>query len=270
MSHTQRVAERSGRPESFTDTVARLALAQKPARGAPAYSRYVNRRAGRYLAAAAYRIGLTPNTVTAISAAFTFTAIALLALVHPSWEEAVIVCAALVIGYAFDAADGQLARLRGGGSMAGEWLDHMVDATKISSLHLAVLVGAYRFTDLGRAWLVVPLAFSVVSAVTFFGMILNEQLKRARGLEGRPTAERANASLLRSVAVAPADYGVLCISFLLLGSVGAFSVVYGLLFVGCAGYLLLAVVKWFGDMTALDEPDAASMSPVLAVNSGRQ
>ena len=51
----------------------------------------------------------------------------------------------LVVGYAFDAADGQLARLRGGGIIAGEWLDHMVDAIKVASLHLAVLVGLYRF-----------------------------------------------------------------------------------------------------------------------------
>ena len=61
--------------ETYLGTVRRLASAQKKAaRGAPPYSIYVNRRVGRYLAAWAFRAGLTPNAVTGISAAFTFTA----------------------------------------------------------------------------------------------------------------------------------------------------------------------------------------------------
>ena len=41
----------------YRAVVRRLSSAQKTAHGAPAYSRYANRRLGRYLAAAAYRAG---------------------------------------------------------------------------------------------------------------------------------------------------------------------------------------------------------------------
>lgn len=69
-----------------TGTVLReLRGAQKTAKGVSLYSRYVNRPAGRVLAAGAYRCGLTPNQVTLISAAFTFAALASVALVRPSW-----------------------------------------------------------------------------------------------------------------------------------------------------------------------------------------
>src|ERR1700710_1334753 len=140
------------------DTLRRLGAAQKGAKGAPAYSRFVNRKLGRLLAALAFHARLTPNIVTGINAAFTATAIVLIALVRPSWPMGIAVTACLVVGYAFDAADGQLARLRGGGSPAGEWLDHMVDATKTSSLHLAVLINLYRFETVNRGpWLLVPM-----------------------------------------------------------------------------------------------------------------
>ena len=118
-------------------TLRRLAAAQKGATGAPAYSRFVNRPLGRVFAALAFHAGLTPNAVTAVSAACTGTGIVLLAVRPPSWGLGIAITACLVLGYALDAADGQLARLRGGGSPAGEWLDHMVDAAKASGLHLA-------------------------------------------------------------------------------------------------------------------------------------
>ena len=91
-------------------------------------------------AAAAYQIGLTPNQVTYISATFTFVGLLVLALAPATWPVGLLVTVVLVLGYAFDAADGQLARLRGGGSLLGEWLDHMIDSVKVAALHLAVLV----------------------------------------------------------------------------------------------------------------------------------
>lgn len=241
------------RSGGYSGALRRLGSAQKPAKGAPAYSRFVNRRLGRYLAAAAYVLGLTPNMVTAISGAFSFIGIALLALVAPSWWLGVTVMLCLVIGYALDSADGQLARLRGGGSTAGEWLDHMIDATKISSLHLAVLIAAHRWFDFdSAAWLLVPIGFTVVAAVSFFGMILNDQLLRAYQA-GRPAATSvATPSTLRSLLVAPTDYGVLCLSFALLGAPQVFFVVYCVLFAGSLGYLALAAIKWFRVMQGLD------------------
>lgn len=64
-------------------TLKQLSKAQKPARGVPGYSRFVNRPAGRLFAAAAHRIGLSPNHVTAASGLVTFPAIAAIALYPP-------------------------------------------------------------------------------------------------------------------------------------------------------------------------------------------
>jgi phosphatidylglycerophosphate synthase len=177
-----------------------------------------------------------------------------LALVRPSWGTGVGVTACLVLGYAFDAADGQLARLRGGGSPAGEWLDHMVDAAKVSSLHLAVLIGTYRFETVERGpLLLVPIGFSFVSAVFFFGMILNDALRAEHGAVKRTQPTRQRPSVLRSLLVAPTDYGVLCLVFVLLGAPELFYSVYSLLFLATGAFLVLASVKWFREMGRLGQ-----------------
>lgn len=240
--------------ESYSDIVARLAGAQKKrTRGAPAYSIYINRKVGRLLAAAAFKLGLTPNMVTVVSAIFTFTGIILLATVPPSVALGVVVWFCLAIGYAFDSADGQVARLRGGGSPAGEWLDHVIDATKISSLHLAVLIAAFRFFELPTpALLLVPIGYCIVAAVAFFAIILNEQLKRVYG--AAPVAQNGHSTVLRSLIVIPTDYGFLCLIFVLLGAPQIFFAAYALMFVANAGHLMLASVKWFRDMSQLDSP----------------
>jgi len=233
----------------YRDTMRQLAAAQKTAaRGAPAYSRYVNRRLGRLLAALALRTGLGPNAVTAISAVFTFSGIALLMLFPPSGALGIGVALLLVVGYAFDSADGQVARMQGSGSAAGEWLDHMVDAVKTSALPLALAVGLYRFGAVDRWWLLVPLAAAVVSAVLFFSMILTEQLRRQQGLVS--VAAPGNRSWVRSVLVVPMDYGVLCLSFALYGVVPLFLAVYTVIVAATAGFLLLASVKWFREISA--------------------
>lgn len=225
----------------------RLRSAQKGhARGAPAYSVYVNRRIGRVLAALAYGWGLTPNQVTAVSAAHTFTAIILLATVPISGWVGIVVALLLVLGYAWDSADGQVARLRGGGSVAGEWLDHFVDAGKISTMHLAVAIGLFRFApDLSPAVLLIPLLFSAVATTTFFGMLLNDLLKGARGIPS--THARGGGTSVRSLLVLPTDFGVLCLSFALWGT-SLFLPVYGALCLASTLFLGAASVKWFREM----------------------
>lgn len=235
--------------------VQQLGLAQKSSVGAPAYSRFVNRPLGRRLAALAYVIGLTPNAVTAISAACSFAGIALMVLFAPTWALGAVISVLLVLGYALDAADGQLARLRGGGNLSGEWLDHMVDAAKISSLHLAVLVGIYRHVELAPAWLLVPVTFTIVANVTFFGLILNGLLRdRHSARVGRPV-RRPAASTLRSVLVIPTDYGLLCLIFVTLGAPYVFFGIYTFIFACSAAFLVLAGFKWFRDMRSLGQQE---------------
>lgn len=226
----------------------RLTAAQKTTKGAPAYSRFVNRPLGRRLAAAAYVAGLTPNQVTMLSAVSSLLAIALVAVVGPAWWLGPLVAAALLLGYALDSADGQLARLRGGGSPSGEWLDHTVDVVKINLLHLAVVVNMYRWWDVDARWALAPLSWLVVSNVMFFCMILRDLIitRHASGRRGSATGSPPGA--LRSLLVLPTDYGVLCLSFLLLGVPSAFLGVYSVLLAGSAGFLLLALPKWYADV----------------------
>jgi phosphatidylglycerophosphate synthase len=243
VTETQHTTE----PESYRETVARLASAQKGrAAGAPAFSLLVNRPTGRYLAAWAYRAGLTPNQVTLISAGFTFSGLAVVGLITPSGWSGLLVWVCLFLGYAFDSADGQVARLRGGGSLAGEWLDHVVDCVKASVLHVVVLIAAVRYFELDSLWwCLIPLGYLVIDNVSFFAIILNDSLKQIAGV---PLRSPGQFRWFRSFLVLPTDYGILCLAFLALGWPDVFMTVYTLLFLATAGHTALALPKWFRDM----------------------
>ncbi len=249
-----------GRTGSYRETLQRLTSAQKAAApGAPAYSIFINRRMGRLLAAVAYRAGLSPNGVTAISAAFTFSAIITLAIAPPSIVTGVVVWLLLAVGYALDSADGQLARLLRRGSRAGEWLDHVIDALKAVSLHAAVLVSFFRFSPFDDSWLLVPIGFQIVASGLFFAMILNDQLRAVHAAHlGRASVARTGSTLRRAVLSAPTDYGIICMMFVTLGFPLLFLIVYTLAFTANATYFILAARKWFGDMRALDDEDRGS------------
>lgn len=245
----QRRDEHAGYRESLT----RLRAAQKSGSGAPLYSLVVNRPLGRVLAAAAHQGGLTPNQVTGLSALFTFTGIGAIALGPATVATGVGVAALLVLGYALDAADGQLARLRGGGSTVGEWLDHLVDSIKVVVLHLVVAVCLFRSFDLDARWLLVPLAFAAASSVHFFGMVLVDLLARVQhSAHGLAMPKRESRNSMMSIAKVPTDYGVLCLSFALLGWHSAFLIVYSLLALAMVGYTVLVIGKWRRDVEKLD------------------
>ena len=240
--------------DGFRATLARMSTAQKPGRGAPPYSRWINRRMGRVIAAAAYTVGATPNGVTAASAALTTAGLLLIALVQPVWWLGFAVAGFLVLGYAFDAADGQLARLRGGGSRAGEWLDHMVDVTKTCVLHAVVLISFFRFGGIpSEAFLLIPLGYLTVSIVLFFGIMLVDQLRRAAAA-GAPAAAQptTGSGLLQTLIALPADYGILCLAFLLFGWPPLFLVAYTVLFAAHTIVLLGALAKWWRQLKAID------------------
>ena len=233
----------------FSEAMAGLGGAQKSNYGVPAYSRFINRRLGRWFAAVAYSLGLSPSQVTVISATCSGVGIALLALARPTLAIGLLVALFLVLGYALDAADGQLARLTKAGSMSGEWLDHTLDAGKISMLHLAVLIGWYRHGELSETWLLVPLAFEAIAVVRFSAMVLVDQLRRSVGhVVG---ADNSGASLTRSFGVLFIDYGLLCLVFVLWGSPLAFAWVYGALCISNGAYLLVVSIKHYGELRAL-------------------
>ena len=230
---------------TIRDNIRALAAAQKSKAGAPLYSRIVNRPVGRVLAALAHRVGLTPDQVTGLSACCTYLGIVLIAVWAPSAWAAVLTSLLLMLGYALDSADGQLARLRHGGSAAGEWLDHVADVIKLSTIHAAIAISLFRFCmdALPTAALLVPLAFGAVQSIHFFSYILTYQLRYhggtplARG-EGRP-------GLAKSVLSAPTDYGLMCFVLMLRFAPVAFVWVYGVMLVGYTVYVVLALPKWY-------------------------
>lgn len=226
----------------------RLGGAQKSMVGVPAYLRFVNRRMGGSLAALGFGLGLTPNHLTAISAAWSFGAIVALGLVSPTVPVAVAIAVALLVGYAFDSADGQLSRVRGDGKPSGEWLDHVVDMAKTASLHAAVVVSLFRFGGLEHGgWLLIPLAFGIVNVTFFFAMLLRDQLG------GRPTRgvnSDGGVSAVRSLALLPMDYGTLCMVFVLLAWPVAFLVGYGALGVFAAAFSARGFVRAYRNLAA--------------------
>ena len=245
-----------GSSTSWTPGQARAALraAQKPPHGTAAYSRFVNRPLGRQFAAYAASAGLTPNQVSGLSALFSFAAIAVIALVAPRWWVGMLVAGLLVIGYALDSADGQVARLTGAGSPFGEWLDHMIDCTKISSLHLSTAVYVFRFSGLDTWAVLIPLGYVLVANVMFFGMILTDQLRRSAGQN--PMAKTGSLSVLRALVILPSDFGALCLVYLLLGWPILFVGAYGLMLLGVAVLLLAALSRWVREIRAIPRKGA--------------
>ncbi|WP_326596855.1 CDP-alcohol phosphatidyltransferase family protein [Streptomyces brevispora] len=240
--------------ESTVTVLRELRGAQKSAKGVSLYSRYVNRPAGRIFAAVAFRLRMTPNQVTSVSAAFTFAALASVALARPTWGLAVLVYLGLAVGFALDSADGQLARLTGRGGPDGEWLDHVVDCAKMILVHTVVLISFHRYFALpADGWLLLPLGFLFVAVLTFCAGLLREQLGRAAARSG-PAGDagpRHAVSRLRAVALLPADYGVFCLVFLLLGDETAFRIGYAVLAAVHALFLVAFLVKWFRELKAL-------------------
>jgi len=221
--------------------------------GAPGYSRWVNRPLGRQLAVLAFQAGLTPNHVTVVSGLTTLTGIVVLALAPPTVLVGLVVAALLVLGYALDSADGQLARMRGGGSRTGEWLDHIFDCVKIATLHVAVLLSWYAHFDLPAGLLLVPLVFGAQLSIYFFGKVLSDLLRPTAAGAGEPGRSRVVKSLLGL----PVDYGVLCLVFATLGFHRVFVGLYSAMALCGVLLLALALPKWYRDLARAERSAAA-------------
>lgn len=241
------------RAGGYRANLAALRAAQKPATGTAAYSRHVNRPAGRRVAAAAHQVGMTPNMATAVSAALSAAGLAVLALAEPTWYVGVAVAVLLAAGYVMDSVDGQLARLSGRGTVSGEWLDHTVDTVKTSVLHLAVLVSFYRFPPADGDWvLLVPLVFQVVAVVAFFGQMSMPAL-RARAPDPRPVRDPGAEHPWRRWLLLPDDYGVLCWGFVLLGWGTGFLVFYTAMLLAGGVIVTGALTRWWQELRRIDQ-----------------
>jgi phosphatidylglycerophosphate synthase len=246
---------RGRRSLSFAEAYGALRQAQKSSRGAPAYSRWVNRPAGRVLASAAYRLGMTPNEVTAVSAVFSLTGIGVIAAVEPSPLAATLCAGLLLIGFALDSADGQLARLTGLGRPSGEWLDHVVDSGKVCLLHGAVAMSWVKWgttEPLTGDWrLLIPIGFLTVTVVSYFAWLLADSLVRIqragrvdRTDAGEGGAQPQAAPPLRSWLLVPRDYGTLALTFFWFWA-PVFALTYSLLFIANGLILAASLPRWY-------------------------
>lgn len=210
--------------------------AQKPGDGVPAYSRWVNRRAARVFAAAAVSMGLGPNAVTLVSACASTIGLLLLVVVPASWGSGLAAAALLALGYVMDSADGQVARITGTGSPAGEWLDHVVDAVRTPALHVAVFFGFQLSFGIESPLKYLPLGFALLSVGHFTSQILAEQLSRYHTARTESSAGAGDAGdpgqkgILWSILILPVDTGVMCWVFVLWGSQTLFLASYVILF----------------------------------------
>ena len=229
----------------------RLGSSQKSKASVPAYLRFVNRRLGGELAAVAFGLDLTPTQVTVLSSLSSALGIVLLAAASPGWLVGVVVALLLALGYALDSADGQLARVRGGGTKAGEWLDHVADIAKIGALHGAVVLSSLaRPGETSRWWVLVPLVYLAANVTMFFGLMLRDQL--VPGRTARPSPDEP-APVLKSVLLLPIDHGTLCWVFVLLGSSVAFGLAYGLLALVTTVFSVRTLVRAYRAVSAVDD-----------------
>jgi phosphatidylglycerophosphate synthase len=233
-------------PPSYRRSLDALRAAQKPPRGVSLYSLYVNRPIGRRIAALAHVLGLSPNQLTVLSAVSSFGAMALLVTLRPTVATGIAAGFLLALGFAFDSADGQVARLLGSGNRRGEWLDHMVDCAVKLGLHLAVFVGFDRYTH-AKATLLIPLAYLVVAILIFFGGTLAAKLLEHAVSPGWPERREARGGASRFLLI-PADHGTLCLSFLLWGESAVFLFVYSVLLVANSVLFAAYARNWWRDL----------------------
>jgi phosphatidylglycerophosphate synthase len=156
----------------------------------------------------------------------------------------------LMLAFALDSADGQLARLQQVESRRGEWLDHMLDAATKLFLHLAVLAAWLRTGVTG--WrLGVPIAFLVVSTLLFFAVTLGGLLRRLDGVtsENRPPLTGFGDNALRPLLQTPADHGAVCVVFLLWGLPSTFGIGYTVVLVAQTLFLGVFSIYWLKELS---------------------
>lgn len=229
-----------------------LDAAQKPAQGVPAYTRWVNRRGARVVAAVGFALHWTPNIVTAISAAFSITGMILLLALSPSMGTGLLAAVFLALGYLFDSADGQLARVSHTSSKTGEWIDHVVDAFRSPAIHLATALAVVLYRP-EQPWLaVVAGLYALVTSGQFLSQILAESFVRRAG---RAQTRGGDA---RSWILLPTDPGTLCWSLIFWGIAPVFAFVYTLLAAVAVAHSAVSLSRRYRDLKALDEAAAAA------------
>ncbi|WP_026460547.1 CDP-alcohol phosphatidyltransferase family protein [Schaalia suimastitidis] len=224
-----------------------LDQAQKPGDGVPAYTRWVNRRGARLVAAAGAASGWSPNHVTALSFLLSLSGMVFLVVLPHTWWSGLPVGTLLALGYLFDSADGQLARLTGASSKTGEWIDHVVDAFRSPAIHLTLAVSVMIHAPHLWWFAIVALAYALVTSGQFLSQILAEAFVKGAGRAQR------RGKTLTSFLLLPTDPGTLCWSFALWGLTNIFVPVYAVLAVLAVAHCALSLSRRYKDLRNLDQ-----------------
>jgi phosphatidylglycerophosphate synthase len=135
-------------------------------RGGGLYSEAVSQRLGAVIALGGNRLGLAPTALTllnlglGLAASVTVVTLAPRAAAGsvPAWAVGLLALVAWQIAYAFDCADGQLARVTGRTSSAGARLDVLCDVAAQIGLVAALSAMAVAYRPGTPAWLVATFA----------------------------------------------------------------------------------------------------------------
>ena len=135
-------------------------------RGGGLYSEAVSQRIGAAIALAGHRLGLAPtvltllNLVLGLAASVTVVALAPRAAAGsvPAWAVGLLALVAWQVAYAFDCADGQLARVTGKASPTGARLDILCDVAAQIGLVAALSAMAVAYRPGTPVWLVAVFA----------------------------------------------------------------------------------------------------------------
>lgn len=227
--------------ESVRQRFSRLQSGQKPRRGVPAYTLFVNRPMGRLIAAATPH-WLSANGMTILAAVLSYGALGALWFLREPRAGWTLVGVVLLLAYVLDSADGQLSRLRGTSSPAGEWLDHVLDGGRIVLLHAGAARVLFEGTHQAGVTAIAA-AFGTSAALIYVGGILFDKL----AISGASTGA---FSLWRSMLMLPVDYGVLCAIFLLLPLSTVFVVAYSVLALANILFCGAFLVTWFRRLNA--------------------
>lgn len=125
------------------------------------FTHQVSYRFSQYVAYFSKRVGLTPNAVTSIGFVVSLVAGSLL-FVH---DKSFLVAAAILlqVGFIFDCADGQLARVTGATSPFGAWYDFVTDRVREYYVYIALAVGLFHKTDNSHYLLLAMIAIAIDS-----------------------------------------------------------------------------------------------------------
>lgn len=170
-------------------------------------TREFSQRIGARLAYAGYRAGLSPSALTGMGLLFNIAASVVFATRRLDLATSALALLLYQIAYAFDCADGQLARGARQASAFGAWLDLSLDYLRCIAIGGAVLVVVAR--GLGSLDVALAAAGSLVA-----GMVISAHtgmaLRRAPAAGDADTSPAWTVRALRVVIDTPSILIVLC------------------------------------------------------------